>query len=43
MRGIWGMGVGMQGIGVGMQGMGVGLRGMVEMRECREWSGNARN
>ena len=37
------MGVGMQGIGVGMQGMGVGLRGMVEMRECREWSGNARN
>ena len=43
MRGIWGMGVGMQGIGVGMQGMRVGLRGMVEMRECREWSGNARN
>ena len=43
MRGIWGMGVGMQGIGVGMQGMGVGLRGLVEMRECREWSGNARN
>ena len=37
------MGVGMQGIGVGMQGMRVGLRGMVEMRECREWSGNARN
>ena len=37
------MGVGMQGIGVGMQGLGVGLRGMVEMRECREWSGNARN